>query len=66
MKIHLIKYVGSADVDYFTRTYCGKHSEEWSEEFDDNLPFNLAETRNATTCKNCLKAYDKALNQKKK
>lgn len=59
MKRHLIKFIGSAEMDYHTSTYCNMHSDEWSEEFGENVNKTLTKKRDEATCKKCINAYYK-------
>jgi hypothetical protein len=63
MKRHLIKFIGSAEMDYHTSTYCKMHSDKWSEEFGENADKTLTQSRNDTTCKRCINAYEKELRE---
>lgn len=59
MKKHLIKFIASAEIDYRTSTYCKIDSEEWSENFVENINKKLTKERGETTCKECIDAYEK-------
>ena len=61
MKTHLIKHISSAECDYITTTYCGLHSEEWSEEFGENVDKLLTQDINKCSCQKCIKAYNNEL-----
>lgn len=61
MKRHLINYIGSADTDYHTTTYCGLDSYTWSEQFYDNIGSCLVDNENNCTCKKCLYSFKKEL-----
>lgn len=63
MKRHLIKFIGSAEMDYHTSTYCRMHSDEWSENFGENLDKTLTQKESECTCKKCLNAYKKEIAQ---
>ena len=59
MKTHLIKYVGSSVEDYYTTTYCGMNSDNWSENFNDNMHETLTDFKHECTCKKCLASAKK-------
>ncbi len=61
MERHLIKYIGSAAVDYHTSTYCGMQSDEWSEDFAERPDKTLTQKKSECTCKGCLDAHKKEL-----
>jgi len=63
MKRHLIKFIGSAEMDYHTSTYCRIHSDGWSEDFVDNIDKTLTQNRSETTCNRCINAYEKELRE---
>ena len=63
MKRHLIKFIGSVEMDYHTSTYCGMHSDEWSEQFSENVDKTLTQSRNKSTCKKCINAYEKEMRE---
>ena len=63
MKRHLIKFIGSAEMDYHTTTYCRMHSDEWSEEFGENVDKTLTCNRNEATCQRCVNAYEKEMRE---
>jgi hypothetical protein len=63
MKRHLIKFIGSAEMDYQTSTYCGMHSDEWSEDFGENVDKTLTKNRGETTCKRCINSYEKQIRE---
>lgn len=61
MKTHLIYDIGTADEDYITTTYCRMYSDEWSEEFGENVDKYLTDDPKKCTCKRCFNALDKQL-----
>ncbi len=63
MKTHLIKSSGFLPQDDYgyAVTYCGLHSEQWSEEFGENVDKTLTQQENETTCKRCISTYEKQL-----
>ena len=50
MKTHLVKFHGGVDWDFFTSTYCGLNSDNWSEEVNNSLTRDVGEV----TCKSCI------------
>jgi hypothetical protein len=63
MKRHLIKFIGSAEMDYQTSTYCGMNSDEWSKNFGENVDKTLTKDRCETTCKRCINSYEKQIRE---
>lgn len=63
MKRHLIKYIGNAETDYNTTTYCGLNSDKWSELFTDNVSNCLVDNANDCTCQKCLTSFLKELRE---
>lgn len=63
MKRHLIKFIGSDETDYHTLTYCGLDSDEWSEDFGENVDKTLTRNRNEVTCKKCINACEKEMRE---
>jgi len=63
MKKHLIKYIGDAETDYHTTTYCGLDSDFWSEKFYDNVDKTLTQISYECTCKRCIKSFNLTLEE---